>query len=329
MKKNLYLHIGFPKTGTTSIQSFFASNRGVGLKHNLLYPKTGIRNGTHFELSDALGFKLRIKWQPDPVRMPKLKSAFARECAANHADNILVSSENFVLAGSPLHVKSFFEDFEVRIVIYLRRHDSWWESKYWQATRMVTLPRWERGPEGYIHFLKHQKNKGAHYIKYRHIVDQWAETFGPENIILRPYERSQMERGAVVDLLQALDMTEFADSDFVRDARPLNESKSFRSLRLIEAYQRIDVPEKTRKRLIDHALKIPGNKEPGFLTSPALRRQLVEENMEEYRYLAKTYLGRDDGIMFYEPLPDADEAWTPAAPLLELDVIERTLAAVS
>jgi hypothetical protein len=56
---------------------------------------------------------------------------------------------------------------------------------------------------------------------------------------------------------------------------------------------------------------------PAF--SPQQRLQLIEQYAEENAAIACEYLGRKDGKLFYDPLPDPDEDWQPYDELLEED----------
>jgi hypothetical protein len=47
MQKNLVIHIGLHKTGTTAVQKFLASQRELLLQHGVLYPTAGTFNDQH------------------------------------------------------------------------------------------------------------------------------------------------------------------------------------------------------------------------------------------------------------------------------------------
>ncbi len=42
---------------------------------------------------------------------------------------------------------------------------------------------------------------------------------------------------------------------------------------------------------------------------PELLLSLVEQNQDDYEYIAREYLGREDGRLFYDPLPDTTALW--------------------
>lgn len=329
MSVDVYLHIGLPKTGTTSIQNFFSVNRGELLKEGILYPEAGLRGGAHFELSDALGFKLGIRYQPSYEALRELRDKLDSEVSSCDAiRKLFFSSENFSLFGSVGAVAQFFSGYNVKVVIYLRRHDSWWESKYWQATRMVKNPKWSRGIEGYIEFVKHQKSPGARYINYAKLVDRWSREFGKESIILRPYEAQQMPEGSIPSVLSAIGETSLAISRLAASAQVVNESKSAISLRLLEAFQRIEVSDEIRALLIAHALEVSSDGPKIALISPSLKRDLVEENSADYEYLASRYMSRKCGVLFYDPIPEDDGSWLDPAGLLDLKVTTEIVRAL-
>ena len=54
MSMNIYLHMGFYKTGTTAIQKFLSLNRDQLVKQGFLYPAIGAYGDAHFPISRGL-----------------------------------------------------------------------------------------------------------------------------------------------------------------------------------------------------------------------------------------------------------------------------------
>ncbi|MCH9048783.1 MAG: hypothetical protein IH836_07600 [Proteobacteria bacterium] len=78
---------------------------------------------------------------------------------------------------------------EVKIVCYVRRQDLWFESIYNERVK-----QYKHGGMSFKEFLAG--------IQERHFAEQldlWAEFVGQQNIIVRPYEKSQLCNGNVVD----------------------------------------------------------------------------------------------------------------------------------
>lgn len=326
MKKKLFLHIGTNKTGTSAIQRFCNENREKLKSHGVLYPIAGCSGEAHYSLSHALGFALRRAeyLEREAAETASIAKALAHEVAASRARTVLISCENFVLPRPLAPVKQFFDQFDVKIVLYLRRHDHWWESVYNQAVKTVTAPPWGQSFGAYLRF---QKQKNPTFGNYRHLLDRWAQTFGKENILVRPYERSQNAPDIVYDLFRTIGLESVVKQSERRSER-INESIPHLALRLIDLYQRLDVDPDVRARLIQHAMQLPPDNPRVSVVRPALRRHLVDKNMADYEYIAREYLGRSDGMLFYEPLPDPAEPWKkPPAPD-PVKLVEETVKAL-
>lgn len=140
LEKDVVLHIGVHKTGTTFLQKSFVARRealeGMGfyIPHSGL-PKSGVRN-IRTEGFQGHGGLLR----PLRVRVPKSENHWNHllsECATSEAQNVLISSENLL---APFHhnrinilrkMANKLRRFRsVRVVAFLRRPDRWIEALY-------------------------------------------------------------------------------------------------------------------------------------------------------------------------------------------------------
>lgn len=322
-RPQVFLHIGANKTGTSTIQRFCDSQRLRLMLDGLLYPQTGRRGGAHYALSDALGFS-RHKLANDvrKSRQLKLQTSLAQEVQDSGADHIVFSSENFVCDGDPADVLNFFKDYDVRIIVYLRRHDEWWLSAYNQAVRQVKQPKWKWGLEDFVEFYSARKSL---YGNWRHLVDRWASVFGNERMIVRPFEKEQNQPNLLADFFRHIGHENISTEEIA----PVNESLDERSLRMIDLVQRCEIGDEARQRVIqyivDHPFggrryKVPAN----FL------RDLIDRNVEDYAYIARQYLQRSDGQLFFAPLPeDTDFPASAALPDMQdaVTLVIRALAA--
>jgi hypothetical protein len=317
----LFLHVGANKTGTSAIQRFCNSQRASLAANGVLYPAAGCSGEAHYRLSDAFGFghgaaseEARRALQAD------IRSALAAEIAATDARQVVFSSENFVLYGSVVAVRDFFRDFDVRVVVYVRRHDSWWPSAWNQSVRHAVAPKWGRGLDAYVAF---QRAMNPRYGDWRKLVERWASVFGKAAVIVRPYERAQIAPGIVTDFFRQLGRPELA----AEAAAPVNESLDAWSLQMLDIAQHADIAEDARQRIIEYTLRHPRTGAP-FLPSAEQARRFVEPFRADYEYLAREYLGRADGQLFREPLPQDDSGSTASpAPAAE-EVMAWTLKAL-
>ena len=62
MRRQIYLHIGFPKTGTTSIQTWLTEHAAALAAHGVLYPAIG-RDGQEYQYGHH---RLARSWSRDP-----------------------------------------------------------------------------------------------------------------------------------------------------------------------------------------------------------------------------------------------------------------------
>jgi hypothetical protein len=130
----LDVHIGLHKTGTTSLQAFFATNDRILKQLSIGYPQTGRKKNAHHWLA----------WSLRSVdSLSCLLPALHEECSG--LEHALVSCEEFSHTFLDAAVLEQFcrlarERFHVRVIIYLRRQDQLKESVYAQVVR-----DWYRG----------------------------------------------------------------------------------------------------------------------------------------------------------------------------------------
>lgn len=223
------LHIGTEKTGSTAIQEYLHVNRARLLEdHGVLVPSsTGLRNATRLaaacqnhEAMDDLRRKyaLHTREALDAFRKELIQS-LTDEIATAQPQRLIISSEHL---SSRLRQDEDIEALHriltplaetVRIIVYLRRQDALWRSAYSTAVksgsmRVFSYP--EAGTE-------------RHDLHYDRLLDRWSGLFGDASLLVRVFERGQLEAGDVVtDFCQACDIPDDLERTDARDNRSLD-----------------------------------------------------------------------------------------------------------
>ena len=148
--KRVLLHVGPPKTGTTSIQHFLVSNQSALQQRGIYVPAAMRRGVQHIQLPRLFGFRARGTGPSAAARMNEINEQrewvandFAAEIAKIGGGNtLLLSSELlFDAAGASIDAyRRFFEPYAEHFesLMYLRRQDRWIASSVLQK-RSVDL----------------------------------------------------------------------------------------------------------------------------------------------------------------------------------------------
>ncbi len=201
MPRDLILHIGWPKTGSTSIQHLLATNRPVLLEQGIVYPATPSGN-MHIVLAAAFASAASIVAEADSViwqgRTPE--AAIATHLAELEAEltalpgnvtRIILSSEQFNMYQRTRADVRRLRDFVMRfadrctVVVYLRRQDEHFASLYSQTLRLgnTAAPDMANPPQDY---------------DYEKSLALWSDVFGKNHVVPRIFERPAEGRFDVV-----------------------------------------------------------------------------------------------------------------------------------
>ncbi len=185
-KKDLYLHIGLAKTGTTTIQNYFSINQDRLQELGILYPLTGQLGGGHSRIAALYTGKEK--------HTNKLKSYVANseplkfrdnilyelEMSYSAIDSVLISAELFG-ESSEEQIKLFIEHykdyFNIKVIIYLRRQDFLSESLVGQAYK-VKMENFAK--DRYL-------TKTYGILNFKELITKWESRVGKNNLIIREY----------------------------------------------------------------------------------------------------------------------------------------------
>lgn len=193
----VYLHIGYAKTGTTALQRFFYENASLFADHGIYYPdnfrapELGYHDWGHHILSHKWGGWL----SPSvfPITPDEAWSRTAQEINSKPGKYIL-STERFQdLLGKPesreilQFIKETIAPAKLKLVAYVRRQDVFAESHY----KELVKNNFHKGT--LAEYLANMPN----FLKYDEFFDLCSEVVPTEDIIVRVYDRGYFLEGSI------------------------------------------------------------------------------------------------------------------------------------
>lgn len=205
MKKTIYLHVGHPKTGSSSLQKFLAENQEALEKQDFSYPKCLSGQVNHhflfLEKIFACHENHQIKCNYTKISLERLffmNELFYQSLLKIKTSNIILSHESFIYGLDKL-LPYFLKDFNVVLIAYFRRIDHFVESFYGELT--------VHGSQC-LSIQDHiNKNLDSLYLSRYKIIDDAISMLGEKNVFIRPYEKEQLENQDITDdLLKILNL---------------------------------------------------------------------------------------------------------------------------
>lgn len=190
MGKNLYLHVGHFKTGTTALQTFLSQNPGFLAKNDLLYCSSMRNLAKHsalaFSLYRAVGVKELMHGYRKDVSPEDVWEEVLEEVRKAPQSRAIVSTEEFMRMGSHPEAAELLSrilanapDMDVRVIAYLREPSAHLHSWYNQLVKMgIPTPSFNTAAPAMM--------EAVHY-DFALAMKPWVDLVGPENVILRAY----------------------------------------------------------------------------------------------------------------------------------------------
>lgn len=207
--RSLYLHIGFGKTGTSSIQSFLSKSKSKLLEFGVLYPSAGLFGDAHHGLADFESE--RMSAEIELVYYELLK-----EMEESRAEKIIISSEQFCFVRPDYieRVRELFRGYNVYIIFYVRRQVQLIESTYLQ---------WQKQGRKFDGGIKEFYNAYNHGFDFMLRIQPWVNSFGLDNVIVRVYGGQLVGRNTCLDIARVLGI------DSLLPEKSVNENPSLLS----------------------------------------------------------------------------------------------------
>ena len=246
------LHIGWHKTGSTSLQVFLLKNRKALIQqHQTYYPSEGLLTCAHHTVAWTFQGRQTSPWGAVPV-MEGGGDAYVRgaieTARSKRCTRVIFSSEDFctfdesaiqAVASSLRQVAE-----SIQIVAYIRRQDLLVESAY-----NMQVKWW--GARLRAEFDEYVKDKGG-YPNYFRVLKGWAGAFGADRLSVRRYDREALvARDIRVDFCHAIGLDHQGLGHMEAD---VNDSLGPKTLEFLRVLNNLDLSRDAHERIAGRLL---------------------------------------------------------------------------
>lgn len=199
--RNLYIHLGMPKCGTSALQVFFAKMSSSLKAHGIDYLELGntdqaklgaITSGNGGPLARSM---LAESHEAKTNDYDRQLSFLEHSVNSSDSKDLLISSEFFAMVPRPA-LESFYNYFyekniRLKVVFYLRRQDQSLMSGYMQRVK-------RHGHVGYPEDYVKEKYRKAPLLNYYNYTRSIENIVGKGNVIPLNYENSKRHPKGIV-----------------------------------------------------------------------------------------------------------------------------------
>lgn len=307
----LYIHIGTPKTGTSSIQNFLFENQQALKKYGVSFPQMDFgsmkgkykfrRNGNFLVYKSELSGEEREKKEEEQWVYRQGFDVLKKE--AETANKIVISDEAVWYRQNSRD--AFWQKVreeveaagcELKVVVYLRRQDLFAQALWNQSVKNVV-----RDSRKFQKYLK-SKALASNNLDYYKTLSDIAGCIGKENLIVRVFEKDiflRSKEGIYRDFLEAIgedmhkeyilpqeNQNERLDGNFIEIKRLMNQVPEYKEM-LVDF---IDWPIQRASSL----------RKPEKVSYFGYEEQLkyLQQFEESNRLVAKEFLDKKNGVLF-------------------------------
>jgi len=264
--KKIYIHVGLPKTGSTFLRNnFFAELNNVALFTAVKKNDSNPISGMMFELGQLqmkYGRKIEEAEFPDPEYYKKKINQYFQSIAD---ENILISWSSFLCSmggarddfKSIIPVSNFLKRVfsEARIIMIIRRQDTYIESNYSQVLKKSSYAG-DFDSFVRINCLNDNDQRelfiNPSLCNYLHFYNTYCTHFGRNNILIIPFEKLVYDqKNFIEDIVQFMQVKSVAI-----DKPPENLGYSGQSMKLSRIYNKFRKYSKHKaERILDKPIQ--------------------------------------------------------------------------
>lgn len=302
----IVLHIGCEKTGTTSIQQFLSRERDFLMSKGILFPRVPAGNASepnHKLLTLCVRRSnvedLRATVPDVDTKIEHFLSDFAAEIAESAYHTIILSNEHCSSRLPELDqigaLKRLLLNFSenIDVIVYIRRQDKLLWSMYSTSLK-----------SGNVREFVYPNDINSPLLNFKTLLDRWSEVFCVKNIHVRSYDDVILNGGDVVhDFLATAGLADLFGPLLLGESvtnRSL-DGKTLEFLRLFNKYvpYLVDGRLNEQRGNIMKCLESISGKDDGPQDEQA-GREFLERFRDSNAYVARKYLGRQNGQAFPE-----------------------------
>ena len=248
-QNQIFLHVGPPKTGTSSIQRLLSQSYAVLLDRGVLYPRAGrVNSGKQYQHNDTSD---NIDFQFNPIKHKLLHwalkgrvvgidpetcwSYILSEQKQTKSHTILLSDEGFAsLSVEQMNrLKSLMSGFKVNVIFYLRDPFSRIVSSYKQSVKIGNCCK---SFEGYLAEIVEENR----LYSLKVYLERFRDCFGADSLIVRDFDKIiNDDVDLEYDFLKILGI-ESVDFEYFKNKDISNASPSNGVIRLLRELNRIE-----------------------------------------------------------------------------------------
>lgn len=329
--KTLYIHIGTPKTATTSLQLFFYENKEKLAEDGFYYPIYPYKYRLVSKARNAhfLFGHIYAKGQRDFDREKEIfNEAFADIYEAfEQYDNVLLSDESMWTYGfseeeldrcawQKLKKEQEKGNFAIKVIVYLRRQDEFLFSVWNERVKIGHLDErkmdWQE---------LNEKHTNVH-LDYYKMLEKIAGYVGKENIIVHVFDKNHFMGSSIYDDFMGVIGLQCSDEYWI-PPRASNVGFTKNNLEIKRVLNCIpDLKSQENAMFRNVLLNNPMDKKDNPAYS-MFSKEEMEEFWERYKEgnerIAKEYMGKEGALFQYEY--KAQEKWTPVNEEMTEDLI--------
>jgi len=311
------VHIGLQKTGSTAIQAFLSRNRSALLKKGVLYPEGILGNRKQYRLTYSLVDN--VDSLLGAYSREQIQESFRQLIEKTRKATIIISDENLSWLNDPRRLKSLLNGCQVKVIVFLRRHDDWFKSFYYYE-----VEHW-KNHDSIEEYRIQPKYWGLNYDYYKEL-QRWSDVFGKENIIVMPFEQEQMPGGLLRYFTGVID-ADWSGIDMAQEKYRENVSiKNPAIIELLRLSNKATGDCALLRTLVRAHLKDEVVRNDDVEIMPyQLRVSLIKDYEPSNARIAREFMGRPDGRLFLAPLPTPYQHIPQDTLLSKENVIEKLI----